>query len=526
MADATMLTTSRPPRWRVFGIVFAVVSALMTCWVFATPLMAVPDEPAHAIRAAAVVRGQITAPPSEDFPWMMEARVPRYVAHSSTLTCFAFDPSIPASCQRSLEGDPDEFVRAATSAGPNSPLYYAIVGLPTHFLSGDAGLYGMRIVNALLTAGLLALAVMCLSQLGRARWVYAAAVAALTPMVLFLGGSINPNSIEIAAAAALFASLSLVVRQSSGRRVLWEHAFIVVASAWLLINTRSIALLWLVLILGIALVMSNPVVIRELVRRAATWVALGLSAAAALAAVYWYTRPQPSAPEGDLPPAYAMGESFITGVRIMIDRGVDYMAGWIGLFGWVDQPAPSLAIVIWTVALGAVIAAALLIGRGRTRLAVILLIAVSLVVPPIVQGILLADYGLIWQGRYMIAIYTCLVLGAGIALDDATRRRGSPTAARVVTVGFWTLAVGHVLTFVWVMRRYVMGVDSWLDMIRAPLWQPPLTWIGLTVVFSAILAGATLLGVRYLRPRLSDPGHIDDERPLDVADVSERQPSG
>ncbi|MET0853871.1 MAG: DUF2142 domain-containing protein, partial [Microterricola sp.] len=102
-------------RWRTFGITFAITAILMSLWALATPLMAVPDEPAHATRAAAVARGQITAPPSPTVPWQLEVQVPRYIAHTGAMTCFAFDPSASASCQKPLEGDPDEIVAAPTS---------------------------------------------------------------------------------------------------------------------------------------------------------------------------------------------------------------------------------------------------------------------------------------------------------------------------------------------------------------------------------------------------------------------------
>jgi hypothetical protein len=47
-------------RWKTFVVAFLVFAAVGTSWLVATPLMGVPDEPPHAVRAAAVVRGEIT----------------------------------------------------------------------------------------------------------------------------------------------------------------------------------------------------------------------------------------------------------------------------------------------------------------------------------------------------------------------------------------------------------------------------------------------------------------------------------
>lgn len=486
-------------RWRTFGMTFAITAILMSLWALATPLMAVPDEPAHATRAAAVARGQITAPPSPTVPWQLEVQVPRYIAHTGAMTCFAFDPSASASCQKPLDGDADEIVAAPTSAGINSPVYYALVGWPTLFLSGDAALYGMRIASALLAAALFAVAVMSLRQLGGGRWKLVASAAALTPMLLFLGGSINPNAVEITAAAALFPTLALVLSRHSPGALLWERAALVVISTWLLVNTRSIALLWLALIVGIAFVLSDSAVIKGLFRRAATWVTLALAAASAFAALWWFTRPQPAIPEDQLPVYPGMGGTFLSGALLMIDRTWDYVGAWIGLFGWIDQPAPTLAVVIWTSILAAIIFTAIVLGRGRARWATILFAAAALVVPPISQGLLLVDYGLIWQGRYMMAIYSCLLLCAGIALDEIPQRASNPSLRRIVHIGIWALAIGHIVTFVWVLRRYVIGFGSWIDMVRIPEWQPPGTWIGLTIVFAAVVGASVYVLIRAVR---------------------------
>ena len=141
-------------RWGVLASAFFLLLAPMLIWALASPLGSVPDEPSHAIRAAAVVRGEPVSQQWAEHPSLAIAEVPRYVAQLQDRTCFAFHPRLSAACVTLPAGDPNEIVLTGTSAGNNGPLFYAIVGLPTLFLSGDVALYAMRFVNAILTAAL------------------------------------------------------------------------------------------------------------------------------------------------------------------------------------------------------------------------------------------------------------------------------------------------------------------------------------------------------------------------------------
>ena len=419
-----------PRRWHAFFISFVLLFGLGAVWALATPLMGVPDEPAHVIRAASVVRGDIIPRQSSGDPYMSDVDVPEWAAAAHALTCFAFDPGIPASCQPPAEDD-DAITVARTSAGLNSPVYYAIVGLPSLVLDGPSALYAMRLVNVALTAALLAIAFMGLSQLPRARWSYVALASAITPMALFLAGGTNPNSIEFASAAALFATLLAVVRTPSPGWLLWERAAVVVVTAGLLVNTRSISLLWLAIIVVAAIALARRDVLAPLLKRPATWVTVGLAGLIAALTLAWFIRPQPEIPAVDVPVYPLIGGNFVLGAQIMLDRTLEFATGWIGLFGWIDTPSPSLSVLIWCTVIVGLVAAAALFGRGATRVVALLLVVAAIALPVVIQGILLADYGIIWQGRYMMAIYLCMMIAVGLALDDAPHscRTGSGGAS-------------------------------------------------------------------------------------------------
>ncbi len=474
-------------RWRTFAFAFLVTLAPMLAWTLATPLSASPDEPAHAIRAAAVVRGNFVGEqPGQT--WSMTASVPRWVAHSVELPCMAFHAEISAACQPALRGDPNETVTTSTTAGVNNPTYYLVTGLPSLVMSGNAGLYAMRGVNAVLTAGLLAFAFMALRQLARNRWATLALSVSVTPMVLFLGGVLNPNGVEFAAGASLLATLIVVFSQPSPRILLWERGAIIFLSTCFLTSTRNISLLWLVLALILALLFSRRAIVRQLVSRTATWVTLGLSLTASGLALAWFSRSFGSTVG---PPAQP-GASALKTIQDMVLFTLDYNQAWVGLFGWMDRFVPLVSLAIWTTVIVAITIAATLFARQRARIAIVIVLLTIVLLPALSQAAVISTLGLVWQGRYTLALFFFLMIACGIALDAS--RVGSPRPAlakewnRVIAAIVFLVGFGHVAAFVWVLARYVVGSnDVWL-MVVHPLWQPPLSWEGLTLIFTGFIA--------------------------------------
>jgi hypothetical protein len=489
--------TDASARWRGFAIAFALLFISMTLWALASPLMSVPDEPAHAIRAAAVVRGQLAEQPLEADPSLARADVPNYIAQTSAMPCFAFHPEQSANCGFVSRGDPNTIVTTGTSAGLNNPVYYAIVGLPTLVLSGDAALYAMRIVNAILCSAALAAMFMQLVQLKRRLWSLTGAFVAVTPMVLFLGGAINPNGVEISAAAALFATLIVMTREPVVPRLLWERATVIVLATALLIGTRSISLLWVLVIVATSLFFAERRVLQRLVRAPAAWTAVGLAAAICFGALLWFAEPPALTPG---PPLGAGSSPFGAALTMLIST-FDFSAGYVGFFGWVDTLSPTFSAIVWGAAIVALIVAALLFGSRRSRLAVLSLGTVMLVVPPIVQAALVTQNGYIWQGRYMLPIFVCLLVACGVAIDSGHAVTPSTTMStrmrRLLQAGFALLAIAHVTSFWWTLRRYVVGTDASLkEMVAQASWQPPLGWLALTVLLAIAVGSAAYVTYR------------------------------
>jgi hypothetical protein len=487
---ATTRTVRRAPRWRVFSIAFVALLAPMLLWSLASPLGSVPDEPSHAIRAAAVVRGEVFTGVWSENSSLARADVPAYVAFMHLRTCYAFQPEITADCIGTVAGDPNAIVTTGQSASGNSPLYYAIVGWPTLVFDGDVALYGMRFVNAIIVAALFALMFMQLSLLGRSRWAMIGAAVAITPMVLFLSGSINPNALEAASAGALFATLVGAFRREGTRRVLWERVAIAAIAVVLLVNTRGIALLWVLLILGAALALGDRAVVGRLLRRPAAWVLMAIAAIGSGVAAWGFLHPTLSSTAGA-----GTGIGAPLAFFNMLTKTFEYADGYVGIFGWVDTPSPAFSVIVWSILIVGLIVAGVVWGNRRSRWTVLGLVATMVIVPAVTQAILAPSLGYIWQGRYMLAILVCLLVASGIALDDQYETRPLSSQARVTLIIGLTLAgVGQVFSFVWALRRYVVGIrGSVKDMFTSPPWQPPLSWEVLALLLAISLTLTAIL---------------------------------
>lgn len=498
LSDRGPVSASAPYRqrpWFVFVLSFVGLFALSATWVFASPLMSVPDEPSHAIKAAAVVRGELggVIREGERFP---EVIVPEWVALSHELPCFAFQPDVAPSCVNVNFADTDEPTPVVTSAGAYNPVYYAVVGLPSLVFEGTRGFYIMRLVSAALACLLLASMFQSLSRLSLRRWTITAAVVAITPMVLYLNAGINPNSLEIAATGAVFASLTVLLeRAGQGRQSLTATAWFTVSAA-LLANARGLSLVFLLLAVVAALLLYPLHRFWILLKQPLTWIGAGVIAAATGFALWWI------ATTGSLTTTAfgGVGTSFNQGIQVMVDRTFEYASALVGIFGWLDTPAPGFAVWVFGTMVGVLLIGAIAIGRGRYRLVAVLTLLALFVLPPIFQAAIVTESGYIWQGRYNLPLFVLALLASGMALDAALGRRWNALAQRALVTTVIIAGAAHLATLIWVLRRYVTGIRAdqfWLDMLRNPQWQPPYGWITWGAIFTVALVAA---GYVLLRP--------------------------
>jgi hypothetical protein len=468
---------------------FAAVFLLSACWAFATPISAVPDEPSHAVKAAAVVRGQLGGKATTRLGGQeVLVSVPGWVAETQKVTCFAFHPDVTPSCWEHKYESSRKIVTAATTAGNYNPAYYAIVGLPSLVFDGKFGFYSMRLTSAALNALIIAAAFLLALRRCNGRWTAAAIAIAVTPMVLFLNGSVNPNSLEFSAMIGYVVGLRSVI--DGPRRGFLPLLAFTVASGALLANAKSDGLLWVLLGTAAVVSLSGLRPFMNIFRRPTVLVAAGLLSISMAFAAWWIITNGAFGAEA----FGGAGMPWWNGLLIMFDRTGDYASGVIGYFGWLDAPAPQVVIIAWEVISITLVVLSLIVLRGRGRVSVLGAVLALIIIPPVLQAAVLNTNGLVWQGRYNLALFALVAVVAGLAMG-LSGRVWTLRESRALQVVAVVIAIGHAYAFLWALRRYVTGLSierTWFQMVTHARWQPPLTWELWVIVFTAVCTAVVL----------------------------------
>lgn len=496
--------------------VFPIVAALSMLWVFASPIMSVPDEPAHTIKAVSVAHGQLNGVSGGQQSDLTIVKVPGYIANLGGQACMAWRATVTADCAPPIQASAQELVDAGTSAGNYNPFYYAVVGLPSQFLSGAKALYAMRGVSALICAVFLSCAIGAAASLRRPFWPTTATLVAVTPMVLFLSGSINPNALEIVTTAALFMSACLVFENCRNLANVRLAMVVVGVSGAVLANTRAMSLLWLACAVGAAVLLYGWKPLLAVFKNRLGLAMMALIALGCALSLAWLVMANSFqsllGTPTDIPPAQAFAR--------MLDETFEYSTGYVGVMGWLDTPLPGAIMAFWNFAFAAVILGGLSVRRLRSRITVWAGLAAVLLVPAVVQAQAVQDVGYIWQGRYLLALFVLFLLACGVAL----RTTPAPQGARAKAVSRWLIAgtVGvHLYAFLYVLRRYVVGLQehtNWSEMFN-PMWQPPFSWQGLSLAYLAVLTVGGVVAYKSLLPvghKLAPKRHSPKENILSV----------
>jgi 4-amino-4-deoxy-L-arabinose transferase-like glycosyltransferase len=465
------------------------VSLFLMCaaWALTTPISAGPDESGHIMKAAASARGIWTGTPT-DRAGVETFVLPANVADvGEPITCTAFHPERSAACAPSLDDASAADVTVMTGVGSYNPVYYVLVGWPTLLLSGEPAVYAMRFVSALLTASLLTLTFWGARILtGGSRFVQAAVLVALTPMVYFLGGVLNPNGLETTGVAAFVVMLWMVLGQAHPPRTALIALVITTA---LVANLRAMSPLYLLLAaVAVITAVGWPQALRVFRSRRILLSAL-VAVVFVLLGALWTT--QVGLQAGFIPSQGDERDSFFTAFGTTLSNSMDYGRQLIGVFGWLDTEMPDWVYALWAALLGTVVSGSLLVASGK-RVAAIAISLISLAfVPALVQASSAADYGYIWQGRYSLPLFVTLLLVAGIGVALTINGAGVRAGRRAILVFGLGVTAAQLTGFIAALHRYVVGVDvDFARMFTAPDWLPP---TGLAIPITMCAVGSVLL---------------------------------
>ncbi|TFD86276.1 DUF2142 domain-containing protein [Cryobacterium serini] len=478
---------------------WALLSGLMLAWAIATPLSAAPDEPAHIIKAASVVRGQLVGVPSSEGHIVT---VPEYIAFSHEQACFIFLPDVTADCADKPPVNEAAIVEATTTAGLYNPAYYALVGWPSLLLPDSSGIYAMRAVSAIISALFLALSVTLIASWKHRRLPLISCAIAATPMLVFLGGTVNPNSMEAVTVLAAFVAMMTLVT-GAPRKSLNPVVPILVVSSVLAANARGLSPLWLTIGVLVPLMLISRGRLGVLLRSTSIRVGIAIIAVGTVAAMIWLltSKSLGGIPVDDVAVPYPyVGASPILGFLLTLEGTFSYAAGLVGIFGWLDTPAPAAVYFIWAALCGSLLLAAFSVLKGAKLRTASALLACTLFVPAIIQGLYVQQGGLIWQGRYALPIFLCLVIGLAALLSSYFDHLPVVTANRM-SVSVWSAwAVAQTYCFAVALHRYAVGYSAgWGDLFSQSKWSPP----GgvLTVLCTAIFFAGTIATLAYRATR-------------------------
>lgn len=493
-----------PPR--PVTLLIAAWASLLLAWVGSNPTGSSPDETAHLVKALGVASGDLTgaaaryAPGPEFGPDQLEwinsvtraFAVPKSKTFGTIATCNAFRPQQPATCipvgleKRAGANQSVEL----THVGPYQPLPYLALGIPARLAPGGAAaaVAAGRLVVALAATGLLALAALALWSAASGAWSLLGLVVGVSPMVVFLGSSFSPSGIEIAAGACSAAGVVATARLAVPKPIAWAALGVGCSTMAL---ARTTGPYWMVAMFLVLLVLVSPAGLRDRVRKSGRRAVLALAAplVAAAATVGW-----------DLAvlPAPAGGTDLGGGIPRAFAALPELMRQAVGVFGWLDTAMPALAYAAWRLMLVGLVLLALLVGRRRDRM--ILLLSIGGVVTATVGLALFAVYPTNFgtQARYTLPLALIVpVLAGEIVARERHRLTGllprslplavSVTAAAVHLVGFWSNG-----------RRNSVGTDGPVFFLGHSQWVPPGGWVPWMLLAGA---GTVALAAALWSPR-------------------------
>jgi hypothetical protein len=457
-------TSPRTTFWVTFLLMFLAIGS----WSVVNPAMASPDEPAHAVKAAATVRGQFFGDESHYNAGRGTFEVPSAIAQAWDLTCFAFKPDTPANCARGIHGDLNKIVASPSHVERYNPIYYAVIGLPSLLPLSVHTLTLMRLMSALISAFLIALTARTVIELRRPAWPLAGVIAATTPMTIYIASAMTPQGPEIFGALLTLVLLLALTREPNAELVsrrMWR----LVVGAGIFVTARGLSPVFLIFIVALVIFVAPRFsVIWELVKNRKVWPQLGICVGVSIGAVVYIFV------SGSLALGIVLPDPTLTAgsvVRTMVLNTDYYLEQLLGVFGWGDTHLP-----LWTlVTIGSVVAIVLVVGAAfatwRERVALPAVLVIALVAPIAIQLLSYKTSGIVWQGKYILPVAIAMPVIAGFFAERSPMRRD--IGAKIVPIVAALAALAQVVGLIVNAHRYINGANGpWFKFIDGA-WLPP-----------------------------------------------------
>jgi len=496
------------------------MSLFFALWALATPQWTPPDSQAHEMRAYGAGSGNVLPDaPGGDGAELANTdgidRVPAGMLESaSSAGCYAHQPAVSAACIVPVSGDAT-IVDFVNPAGRYLPVYYVLAGWPSSLVGFEAALTANHIMALLLAALFLGMALAAATTMRRPALAMTGVAVATSPMVMYFGGVLNPNSLEITAAMGMGAcSIAAFSKAPSLVQTTLLRWALVAATAMCL--TRFLSPIWLACWGLMLMVCFRWPAVRLLLRREhLPWVAL--PALGAVGNVLWTLtlggNVVGAEPRFDL----SRGEAWTASLQ-QFDATLPQV---VAAFGWGDTFLSSGEYNYYIIAAIFLVGTAWLFMTSRQSAALAVLIVLSYFAPIALQAMHWNANGAVWQARYSLPLLTLIPITAMfLAADDTSMTSQVWSRLRwIYPPVLALLAYVHVRAYLTQMQRNVSGMGG--DTFDGP-WQPALE----SRLLVAVHAGLVIVSLVVLSYQLSkqndDKPGAEDGEPLapDVGTVS------
>jgi Predicted membrane protein (DUF2142) len=480
------------------GVSFAIFFALSTIWSLSTPPIAGPDETAHIIKSAAVVRGELfgTQFPSVAEPFVQTTKpsayenvdVPEFFQQIPLFPCFAVSEQLSPACFQPKGATTNRNVLTETYVARNTPTYYLLPGLPSLISQSWPAITWMRILGAAESSLFLSLSVMAIVLWARRRLLLVSLFVAVTPMVLYLNGVVNPNSLENTTAICLWTAGLLLVfdRPESPPNGL---VILFTASAVVMALTRPLSWLWVVCIVMILGVCMGAKKSMGFVKNRSVRVSGIVLTAVLSLSIIWDLMNKALLV---LPGLIAVPKNISTSglLKIELPSLPTYWGQIIGIFDWFNSSVPLMTTMLWFVMIGFLVMFSLVVARWNRAIALLTLTGLVVVGIPILYAVFEArNHGLPWYGRYSLPLFVGIPMLA-VALLDHSGILDHHHMAFVRIIGVPAI-VGQFAAFVVALRIRMVGASGpiWFLREQAQSWHPTTpVWLLIVGFFAALIA--------------------------------------
>jgi hypothetical protein len=455
-------------------------------WVLATPIFAAPDEPAHVIRAASVGHGQLLGrdpvpPVPPMFGSTLQVTAPG-IYKDVNVGCFIHKRDTSANCLE-LNGSRRD-TQVNTYVAHHPPAYYAAVGFLSRWAQpGETQVLVMRALGLLAIAALLASALESLRRVAAPMWAGAGFAVALSPMVMFLAGTVSPSGVEIGAAIGVWVHGAVLAREAPDTvdpRLVDRLGI----AACVLVLSRALSPVWLGVIGLVLLILMTRAGLRAFThaRRVRIWA--GALVASLACYGWWFFYGAPLAKLVGTP----VHESVPNLLMTSFGKTGEMLREMVGVFGWLDTRAPGATFLVWVIALGGIAALLLALASNRFAWALLAATVATVTLPVIVESVGASKSGFIWQGRYTLPLAVGVPIIAGIGAGSA--EGAARLARRFAVVLCLGLLVAQFLAFAQALRRYAVGSKGPVWFVSHERWAPPVPSLALIAVYGLVTAAA------------------------------------